>query len=106
MQATDVFVPALCLVAGLALGAGFFGSLWWTVQKTASGTSSILLQIASPALRLALTLAGFYLVGGGNAVRLVSCLAGFVIARWIATRCARAPCGPVDCEETSRATRT
>ena len=106
MRAADLLVPSACFVAGLALGAGFFASLWWSVRRTAGGTATVLLQFAAPVLRLAATVAGFYLVGAGDAVRLLSCLAGFAVARSVAIRRARAADRRADHEEAPHATRT
>ena len=105
MHPSDLLVPSLCLLAGVALGACFFGSLWWSVQRTARATSPILVQVASPMLRLGLAVGGFDLVGAGDAVRLLSCLAGFLIARLCATRWARPPREPARRKEASHAAR-
>jgi F1F0 ATPase subunit 2 len=42
-------------------------------------------------LRLGVTMAGFYLVSGGDWQRLLSCLVGFVMARQLVTRLTRWP---------------
>lgn len=74
----------LALVAGAALGAVFFGGLWWTVRKGVAAKATALpalLFIASLLLRTGMVLAGFYWVAGGHWERLTACLAGFVMAR-------------------------
>ncbi len=91
MSTPDLLAAGLCLAAGLALGAFFFGGLWWTVRATMHSPRSAILQVASLALRLGATLAGFFLVGAGDFVRVASCLVGFMIARvavtrWVTTR--------------------
>jgi F1F0 ATPase subunit 2 len=73
-------------LAGVALGAFFFASLWWTVRRMATGRHPALMQIASLLARMAITIAGFALVGAGDLPRLLACLAGFVIARVAVTR--------------------
>jgi F1F0 ATPase subunit 2 len=70
--------------AGLALGAFFFGSLWWTLRRTLSVPPSAVQQLGSLVVRAAITLLGFYAAGAGRADRLLACLAGFVLARLIA----------------------
>lgn len=77
------------LAAGLLLGAFFFGGLWWTVIKGASSPRPALWFSASLALRMSITLAGFYLVGGGNWRRWLLCVTAFVVARVILTRLTR-----------------
>ncbi len=80
-------VPAL--VAGMSLGAMFFGGLWWTVRKGLSSTRPARWFFGSLLLRTCLTLAGFYVVSGGHWEKLLVCLLGFTIARPIVTRLTR-----------------
>jgi F1F0 ATPase subunit 2 len=74
-------VPAL--VAGVLLGLIFFGGLWWTVQKGVSSKRPALWFFGSQLLRTSIALAGIYFVGRGHWERLVACLVGFIIARFI-----------------------
>lgn len=73
-------------VAGMALGAFFYGGLWWTVRSSVSSTRPGRLVFVSLLLRLGVTLAGFYLVAGSHWQPLIACLLGFVIARVIIVR--------------------
>lgn len=82
---------ALALMAGLLLGAIFFGGLWWTVHKGVSAKRPALIFLGSLLLRTAVTVAGFYVVGGSHWQRLLACLLGFIIARFIVTRLAGPP---------------
>ena len=52
---------SLALMAGLLLGAIFFGGLWWTVQKGVSAKNPALWFFGSLLLRMSIALAGFYL---------------------------------------------
>ena len=80
-------VPAL--IAGLLLGAIFFGGLWWTVRKGLSSTRPGRWFFGSLLLRTSITLAGFYVVSDGHWGRLLACLLGFTFARLIVTRLTR-----------------
>jgi F1F0 ATPase subunit 2 len=80
---------ALALAAGLVLGAIFFGGLWWTVRRGIFAKSPALWFLGSMLLRMGIVLAGFYYVGRGDWQRLVTCLTGFIIARFIVTRLTR-----------------
>jgi len=82
---------ALALAAGLVLGALFFGGLWWTVRKGIFSKSPALWFLGSTLLRTGIVLAGFYFVGRGNWRRLVVCLLGFIVARFIVMRLTRTP---------------
>lgn len=77
--------------AGFLLGAVFFGGLWWTVRKGLSSRQSALWFLGSMLLRMGIALAGFYFVGRGDWRRLIACLLGFVIARFVVTWLTRAP---------------
>ena len=68
-------------MAGMLLGAIFFGGLWWTVRKGVSSPRPALWFLGSLLLRTSIALAGFYFVSGGHWERLLACLLGFVIAR-------------------------
>ena len=74
-------VPAW--VAGVLLGAVFFGGLWWTVRKGLSSEHPALLFLASLLLRTSITVTGFCLVASGHWERLLVCLLGFIMARHI-----------------------
>jgi len=74
---------ALAMVAGLLLGAIFFGGLWWTVRKGVSSKRPALLFLGSMLLRTGVVIAGFYVVSDGHWQRLLACLFGFAIARFI-----------------------
>ncbi len=76
--------PLMLMVAGLAglfLGAIFFGGLWWTIRKGLASLHPARWFFGSLIVRLAVTLAGFYLIGKGDWHRLVGCLLGFIAAR-------------------------
>jgi F1F0 ATPase subunit 2 len=71
----------LALVAGVLLGAIFFGGLWWTVQKVVLSNRSTLWFFVSLLMRTSILLAGFYFIAHGHWERLLMCLLGFVVAR-------------------------
>lgn len=82
----EFVLPALALLAGLALGAIFFGGLWWTVQKGVCAQQPALWFAASMVARTGIALAGLYFAAGGDWHRLLLCVLGFSIARAIALR--------------------
>jgi F1F0 ATPase subunit 2 len=84
---------ALATVAGILLGAVFFGGLYLTVRKGVSSRSPALWFFGSLVVRMSIALAGFYLVSDGSWQRLVACLLGFVAGRLIVTWSTR-PAGP------------
>ena len=87
----EFLILVLALVAGLLLGAIFFGGLWWTVRKGISSKSPALWFLGSMVVRMGIVLVGFYFVGRGDWERLVVCLLGFIIARFIVMRLTRTP---------------
>ncbi len=87
MRIGDAWTWLLAGSAGAALGAFFFGGLWWTVRTVGSRRSPLWLA-GGLVLRMAVTLLGFHAVGAGHWQRLLACLAGFIVARSIALRVA------------------
>ncbi|MCU0575042.1 MAG: ATP synthase subunit I [Syntrophobacteraceae bacterium] len=73
------------LAAGMLVGAFYFGGLWWTVRRVARSRRPGLLMLASYWLRTAVALALFYVIMEGGWVRLVVCLAGFLVMRQLLT---------------------
>jgi F1F0 ATPase subunit 2 len=71
--------------AGLIMGAIFFGGLWWTVRKGVSSKRPALWFLGSLLLRTGVVVAGFYVVSDGHWQRLLACLFGFTVARFIVT---------------------
>ncbi|MDD2880486.1 MAG: ATP synthase subunit I [Rhodoferax sp.] len=81
----------LAWMAGGALGAIFFGGLWWTVKKSLASAKPALWVFGSLLLRMGVTMTGFYLVSAGDWQRMFSCLVGFLLARQLVTRLTRLP---------------
>jgi F1F0 ATPase subunit 2 len=80
----------LALMAGVLLGALFFGGLWWTIRKSFSSQQPALWFFASSLLRTVLVLAGFYFIALSHWQRLLAALLGFALARLMVTRFTRA----------------
>jgi F1F0 ATPase subunit 2 len=81
----EVLRLILSSIAGVLLGAMFFGGLWWTVRKGVSSRRPALWFVGSSLLRTSVALVGFYFVYGGHWERLLVCLLGFVMARLVVT---------------------
>ncbi|MEO6239549.1 MAG: ATP synthase subunit I [Vicinamibacterales bacterium] len=81
----DTLALMLAWAAGVVLGATFFGGLWWTVRKGVSSTQPALWFLGSLLLRTSIALAGFYVASRGQWERLLTCLLGFVMARFVVT---------------------
>ncbi len=97
----------LAALAGLLLGAIFFGGLWWTVRRGLASRRPALWFIASLLLRMGMAMAGFYWLAreiGQSAGQqtgqlswqpLLLCLLGFVLARplvlWLSQQPTRQP---------------
>ena len=77
------FKLGAALLGGVALGALFFGGLWWTVRRGLSSRQPAALFLGSLLLRTLLVVAGFFFVSGGDWRNLVASLAGFLLARTV-----------------------
>jgi len=87
---SETLALVLALMAGVSLGAIFFGGLWWTVRKSFSSKQPALWFLGSSLLRTMVVLAGFYFIALGHWQRLVGSLLGFAMARLMVTRLTRA----------------
>jgi F1F0 ATPase subunit 2 len=91
MMMNDLLTLAPAGVAGLALGAVFFGGLWWTVRKGVASRHAAAWFLGSLMVRSGIVLAGFYVAAGDDWERLMACLLGFTLARFLVTRLAGPP---------------
>ena len=74
---------AAAFIAGIMLGAFFFGGLWWTVRKGVTSDRVALWFLGSMLLRTSVVVLGFYFVLSDDWRRLLAGLLGFVMARII-----------------------
>lgn len=88
-QVSGLLAWASALLAGFALGAVFFGGLWWTVRRAAFSRTPARWFLGSMVLRTAFVLAGFYTVGAGQPAQMGWCLLGFLVARGVVLRVTR-----------------
>ncbi len=79
----ETLILVLAFIAGVALGIIFFGGLWLTVKKMVNATMPGLWVLGSFALRMGIVLTAFYFIGAGNWQRLMTCLLGFIMARFL-----------------------
>jgi len=79
----EIVYMILAFIGGLLLGTLFFGGLWLTVRKLVTSKIPALWFLGSFILRVSITLIGFYYIFSGSWQRLLICVAGFIIARYI-----------------------
>lgn len=80
---TDVAVGA---AGGLVLGTLFFGGLWLTVRRVASGRGGVALTAFGYLGRLAVVGAGLVWLAGPDPLRWIGALLGLVAARELLVR--------------------
>jgi len=86
----DISLGLIAWLGGVLLGTVFFGGLLWTVRKAMFSERAALWFIISLLLRMSVTLTGFYWLAGNDWQRLLLCLLGFLMARWMTTWLTRA----------------
>jgi F1F0 ATPase subunit 2 len=89
MSAHEIAALTLAFFTGVAVGAVFFGGLWWTVLKGVRTRRAALLFLSSFLLRTTFVLIAFYLVGTAHPDRLAACLLGFMLGRVLIVRLTR-----------------
>jgi F1F0 ATPase subunit 2 len=86
LDATLIFTMIAAFAAGLALGTFYFTALWWTVRQLPVAHSPARLMLTSFIIRMAVLMAGFFLImGTGHWERLAAAMLGFIIVRKILT---------------------
>jgi F1F0 ATPase subunit 2 len=90
MIMTETFGYFVAIITGLGLGMIFFYGLWRTVGKIINSNASGLWLFGSMISRISITMLGFYLIAflhsDGKLERLILCLIGFLIARYVMTK--------------------
>jgi len=85
----------LACLGGMLIGLGYFGALWWAVRRIASFRHPALLIGGTFLLRAVGAAAGIVLVSGGEIVRLLVAVGGFLAARTLLTRIVGRPLASV-----------
>jgi len=85
----DLLSLSFALIAGMMLGAIFFGGLWWTVRKGVSAKHPAFWFFGSMLLRTCIVVLGFYYILGDSWQNLLAGLLGFVAARLVVVRLSR-----------------
>ncbi len=83
---TEWILRAGALLAGVALGALFFGGLWWTIRRSLHAAHPALWFSGSLLVRSVAVLAGFYGVAGHDGARWLAAVCGFVLAQRLSLR--------------------
>jgi F1F0 ATPase subunit 2 len=86
---SEIGVITGSLVAGVLLGALFFGNLWWTVRRGVTAPNPALWFGLSALARMAIVLVALYYVARTGWPSLLACLCGLLIARVAVTRLTR-----------------
>jgi F1F0 ATPase subunit 2 len=77
----EVIYLGLALLGGMALGAFYFGGLWYTIRQIPTSTRPGILLIASMIVRVVVVLGAFILIMDGSWQRLLACVVGFILMR-------------------------
>jgi F1F0 ATPase subunit 2 len=85
----EALILLFATLAGGALGAIFFGGLWWTIRGGLPSQAPALWFFGSFALRMSVVLGGFYLATRGDWRNAAMCLLGFLAARGAVSRLTR-----------------
>lgn len=80
---------AVSLIGGICLGVFYFGGLWLTVKRLIASRKPFLASLLSFYVRLAVLIAGFYIVMDDRWERLLIAMAGFLMVRFAALWLAR-----------------
>jgi len=88
---SEMWILAMALLAGISLGALFYGGLWWTVRRSLWRKNTGVWLIGSFLLRATIAAGGFYYVAQHDWRSMLGCLLGFLSARICVTRLTRAP---------------
>jgi F1F0 ATPase subunit 2 len=91
MSLAEILVVTLAFLAGLAIGAAFFGGLWWTVSRGIRSKRPALLFVTSLLVRITFAVMGLYAVGHAHLERLIACVFGFFGVRFLILRFTRPP---------------
>jgi F1F0 ATPase subunit 2 len=83
---SEIIFLILAFIAGMLLGIIFFGGLWLTVKKCVKVKYFGLLFGLSFFLRIGIALSGFYFVFSDSWTRLLICIMGFTISRFIISK--------------------
>ena len=78
----EIVTITMVFLGGAVLGILFFGGLWFTVKKSVIAKRPALLILISFFVRIAITVIGFYVLGGDNWQNILLCLFGFIAARF------------------------
>lgn len=100
---SEMLILVLSGVAGFGLGVFFFGGLWWTIRRGVKSQRPAWLFLGSLLLRVSLVLAGFYLVSDGDWQRMLTCLLGLMIGRFVFTILAGPPLAQLPVKENGHA---
>ncbi|HSZ24785.1 MAG TPA: ATP synthase subunit I [Cytophagaceae bacterium] len=68
---------------GIILGSIFFGGLWLTVKYGVTSKIPVVIFTVSFFIRTGITLVGFYYIYPNGWKKILICLLGFIIARFI-----------------------
>jgi F1F0 ATPase subunit 2 len=90
MPMNDPIGLAIAALAGILIGALFFGGLWWTVRRGVRSGQPAVWFLASFLVRTPVAVAGFFFAARGDWRRSIACLLGFLAARILVTRLTRA----------------
>ncbi|MEP7256893.1 MAG: ATP synthase subunit I [Flavitalea sp.] len=80
---SEISYLVLAFIWGVLLGLLFFGGLWFTIKKAIASKIPSLWVLGSFIFRVSIALAGFYFIGLENWRKLVICMLGFILSRFM-----------------------
>jgi F1F0 ATPase subunit 2 len=78
---SELLSAATGTIAGVLLGIGFFGGLWWTTSRALSSEAAGVWFIGSYLLRFGLLAVGLFALAHDDAIRGLGAAFGLIVAR-------------------------
>ena len=93
MTPREIETMGVAFICGMPLGVFYFGGLWWTICRAVVSNFPALWFLGSLLLRTVVVMTAFYWVSQGDWRRVLSCLLGFLMARFAVQRVRSRPKG-------------
>lgn len=86
MNMNNILLLLVALAGGMVVSLVYFGGLKVTIDHIVTARNPALLMIGSYLLRTVFAILAFYIIMNGELIRLIACIIGFILGRFLLIR--------------------